>query len=216
MSRTSNIPGTGTRSDQENTALQRWRSNLTISLFVLGAGFLVLVILTIGLCMLSATTSKEIHDVLNDLAKGDNPLRFLTHLSWLLATIIFIGLFVVSASLLYALRRPSYHDKVLDALQYTLDYDEDPKARLEAAKGLAHLDVELSNRHQEHDRIDAILVSKLEGQEHNGKVIKQPNRDQDARVRAEVAKGLADLELEEHSYYHQNNKLDDILFEPDL
>jgi hypothetical protein len=214
MNRPSN-PGTGTRPDQENMALQRWRSNLTISFFVLGAGFLILAILTIGLCMLSTTTRNDVLNVLNYLSQDDNPLRFLTHLTWLLATIVFIGLFVVFASLLYILKSPLRHDKVIDALHYTLDYDEDPKTRIEAAKGLAHLDVEMARLHQEHDKIDDILVSKLEGQEHDHTVVKQPSSDHDARVRTEVAKGLANLESEEHSYFHRHNKLDDMLFEPD-
>lgn len=68
------------------------------------------------------------------------------------------------------------------------------------------MDGEESVLHQEHEELDDLLISTLEGK----------LRDSDPGVRSEVVKGLSTLELEQHSSLHEYHELDDFLFEHDV
>ncbi len=153
-------------------------------LFVLGASFVVLVVMTIALYQVF-------------IATGEYGL--LAYFLGMLATAVFLWL---SALLAYRFRtkkvKPAPHKEVRAALIYTLQTDSDPNVRLAAAKGLAELDLEESTEHMKHDDLDTILISTLQ-------------TDSDSRVRSVAADGLAVVELEQHSYHHMHDRLDDTL-----
>ena len=60
------------------------------------------------------------------------------------------------------------------------------------------MDLEESTEHMKHDDLDTILISTLQ-------------TDSDSRVRSVAAEGLAVVELEQHSYHHLHDRLDDTL-----
>jgi len=194
---------TGIKLSQVGSARPGSCSVLFISFLVLGASFLFFGILTVELCSLTTSVREYVFKTLAFLATGDNAFKFLAHLSGMFATIAFIGLLAVFASLLHLLMKsPSRYDKVLAALRFTLKRDNNAHVRSEAAKGLAKLDVEESALHQEHEELDDILVSTLQGEQ----------RDRSPLVRSAVVGGLSELELEQHSYQHEPDRLDDMLF----
>lgn len=176
-------------SDISRTAVQLGQvgANLRRLSFVLFISFLVLGALTIGLGGLYIDARVFL-------------LGLFVYLSGMLATVVFIGLFVVLS--LYC-RTEKALPKVLAALYSTLKRDPDPRVRSKAAEGLAELDLEEFSRYHKHNKLDTILVSTLK-------------RDPDPHVRSKAAEGLAELELEEFSYRCKNKKLDDILFRDDL
>ncbi len=203
MKQTSNIPGTGIKSSQVDTARRRPRSILFPSFRALGVSFLFLGILTIGLCASTASGREFMLNFLAFLSAGENAPKFFAHLSGMFATIALIGLLAIFATFLHLIMKTtSRYDKVLAALRFTLKNDPDDRVRSEAAKGLAKLDVEESTLHQEHEELDDTLISTLQGE----------LRDASPRVRTEVIEGLSELELEQHSDQHEHNQLDDILF----
>jgi hypothetical protein len=175
-----NSTGTGYSSIQASTTPGKKQQVSTAILIVLGACLLVLVAMTILLYQGFSST-------------GENGL--LTYFVGMLAIAIFIWL-----STLLALRfntkkaKSAPHDKVLDALIFTLRTSPDPDARLAAVRGLSELDLEESVEHKKHDDIDAILISVLQ-------------TDPDSRVRSAAAEGLSVVELEKQSYYHTHDRL---------
>ena len=60
------------------------------------------------------------------------------------------------------------------------------------------MDLEESTEHMKHDDLDTILICTLQ-------------TDSDSRVRSVAAEGLAVVELEQHSYHHMHDRLDDTL-----
>ncbi len=60
------------------------------------------------------------------------------------------------------------------------------------------MDLEESTEHIQHDDLDTIPISTLQ-------------TDSDPQVRSAVAEGLAVVELEQHSYHHMHDRLDDTL-----
>jgi len=186
MKNTSNISGTGNKSNQVGTTPHEKNPVSTIRLLVIGASFFVLVVLTIVLYQQFTATGKY-----------GIPAYFLG----MLAIAVFLWL-----SALFALRIRTNHtkkakparDKVLDALISTLQQkSNDPDARLAAVKGLAELDLEESAEHMHHADIDTILISAL--------------KDDDSRVSSAAAEGLSVVELEKCSFHHTHDRLDDTL-----
>lgn len=128
MKRTSDISGTGSQSDQADTTPPRSRSVFLIQLLVLAASFLVLAALTVWLYR-------------GYLATGGQSLGLLTCLSGLLASAVFMGLFVL---LSLRLRRKRALPPATAALISALQHDPDPQVRAKAAEGLAELELEQS------------------------------------------------------------------------
>ncbi len=143
MKRTSDTSGTGIKSGQVDTT-PRGSSSVSIikKLLVLGASFLVLGALTIGLLY---------------VATGE--YRLFAYLSGMLATAVFIWLSVLLA---LRFRTSPTSLKVLKALVFTLQHDPNPGVRSKAAVGLAELELEKSFDHHEHGKLDDILISTLQ------------------------------------------------------
>jgi len=133
-------------------------------LFILGASFFVLGVLTIWLYRLY-------------IATGEYGL--LAYFSGMLATAVFLWLSALLASRLSKKKAVPSSPKVRDALIATLQQDRDPRVRSAAAEGLAKLDLEESTEHLKHDDLDTILISTLQ-------------HDPDPRVRSAAAEGLAE------------------------
>ena len=156
------------------------------------------------LCLATSAGQVYVHNFLTFLSVGDNTSAFFAHLSGMLATIVLSGMLAIVASLLHMfMKRSSRYDRVLAALRLTLKNDPNASVHAEAAKGLAELDVEESALHQQHEALDDLLVSTLEGEQ----------KDFSPGVRSKVVEGLTNLKLEQHSYQHTQNQLDDLLFE---
>jgi HEAT repeat protein len=186
MKKASDISGTGNKSGQVVTTPREKNPVSTVSLFVLGASFFVLVVMTIALYQEFTATGEY---------------GLIVYFLGMLAIAVFLWL-----SALLALRfrtnrtkkaKPA-RDKVLDALISTLKTDSDPNARIAAVKGLSELDLEESVEHMKHGDIDSILISVLQ-------------TDPDPEVRSAAAEGLAVVELEKGSFHHMHDRLDDTL-----
>ncbi|GCE21875.1 HEAT repeat domain-containing protein [Dictyobacter kobayashii] len=189
MKRVANISGPGSKSRQRDWFLRG------VSLVLFGF-FLVLCVLAGGFYWLSTTS------------EGFS-FGLLTHLAGLLATVVFLVWLALVTALHLRREKDFLDDRVVATLRATLkgpSKDPDVRVRVEAARGLAGLDVEESALHHRHEELDALLASTLSGKE----------MDPDPGVRVEAARGLAELELEEHSYQHEHHDLDDLIFKPDL
>jgi len=186
MKNTWYISGTGNKSGQVDTTPREKNPVSTVSLFVLGASFFVLVVLTIALYQQFIATGEY-----------GMPAYFLG----MLAIAVFLWLSALLASRFRTNRtkkaKPA-RDRVLDALISTLKTDSDPNARIAAVKGLSELDLEESVEHMKHGDIDSILISVLQ-------------TDPDPEVRSAAAAGLSVVELEKCSYHHTHDQLDDTL-----
>ena len=201
----------------------RGSSSVSIMLFVLGASFFVLGVLTIWLYRLYIVTGEY---------------GLLAYFSGMLATAVFLWL---SALLASRLSKKKAVPNVRAALIATL-HDTDPRVRATAAEGLAKVDLEESTEYLEHKDLDAALIATLhdpdprvrsaaveglakvdveESTEHlehkdlDAALIATLKQDPDPHVRSTAAEGLAKLDLEQSSYYHEHNKLEDILFAHD-
>ena len=89
-------------------------------------------------------------------------LQLGTYFAGMFATAVFIGLSVWLSVLIWSnwgTRGTS--PTVIGTLLSALRRDPDPRVRLEAAKGLAELDVERSSLHKRHRELDEALVSAL-------------------------------------------------------
>jgi hypothetical protein len=118
-------------------------------------------------------------------------LGLITYFAGMVATAVLIGLSVWLSVRIWYNRDIRYGSPTtVGSLLSALRSDPDAGVRLEAAKGLAELDVERSSLHEKHGELDKGLISALE-------------HDPDPRVRAEAAGGLAGLELEKSSYDHK-------------
>jgi HEAT repeats len=148
-------------------------------------GFLFLVVLTFVLWQAHLVTGWQF-------------LGLLAYLSAVLDIALLMWLFVHITLRSHA---SASSQKVLMALVYSLEQDPDPRVRSKAVVGLVQLDKELSYGHQEHHKLDDILIHALQ--------------DPDPGVRSKAAVGLAELKLEQEkpTYHHVHNKLDNMLFE---
>ena len=182
MKNTSNISGTGSQSGQVNTTPRAKNPVSTVRLLVLGAVFIVLVVLTAALYQQFIITKEY---------------GLLVYFLGMLAIAVFIWLSALLASRFRTTKKakPAQH-KVRDALISALR-DEDPKVRYAAAKGLAELDLEESVEHYKHDDLNTILISAL--------------NDEDPDVRSEAVEGLAVVEMEKYSYQHAHDRVDGTL-----
>jgi HEAT repeat protein len=213
-------------SGQVDTTSRGSSSVSIIMLFILGASFFVLGVLTIWLYRLYIVTGEY---------------GLFAYFSGMLATAVFLWLSALLASRLSKKKAVSTSPKVRAALIATL-HDPDPRVRSAAAKGLAKVDLEESTEYLEHKDLDAALIATLhdpdprvrsaaveglakvdveESTEHlehkdlDAALIATLKQDPDPRVRSTAAEGLAKLDLEQSSYYHEHNKLEDILFAHD-
>jgi len=178
MKRTSATSRIGNMSGQVDTTSRGSSSVSIIMLFILGASFFVLGVLTIWLYRLYIVTGEY---------------GLLAYFSGMLATAVFLWLSALLASRLSKKKAVSTSPKVRAALIATL-HDPDPRVRSAAAEGLTKVDLEELTEHLEQKDLDAVLISTL--------------HDPDPRVRSAAAKGLAKVDLEESTEYLEHKDLD--------
>jgi hypothetical protein len=207
MKRPSNVPGTGSTISQGGPGHRRSSSARPSGFYILGVCFFCFVLLTLLLCM-ATSEGKAYMDILHtSLSTEDRTLMFFAHLTGFFATIVLFGVLAGVAALLhFYMKGSSRYDRVLATLRLTLRHDPNARVRARAAEALGELDVEESALHEEHEELDDLLISTLQGEQ----------RDPSPDVRAKAIKGLGNLELEQHSYHHEHNQLDDFLFEENL
>jgi hypothetical protein len=200
MKKRSNILRTGFTPNQAGTGQRRPRSAFS----VLGISFFCLVLLTLVLCLATSEGKAYLGNLRTVLSTGENVLMFFAHLLGLLVTMALLGVLAIITALSHPLLKDSSHyDRVLTALRFTLKHDPNAHVRAKAAESLAKLDVEESSLHQEHEEIDALLISTVQGGQ----------SDSSPDVRSKVVEGLGNLELAQHSYHYEHDQLDDFLFE---
>ncbi len=198
MNSPSNVVSTGKRVRKVGA---RAYLDLYVSCLVLGVSFIVLGALTIMLFFSTDSWQKFLVSFEKVLEDGNSSIMFSAHLLGMFATIAFIALIALCATLLHLFIKHSFrYDKVLAALKFTLRNDRDPTVRAKAAKGLADLDVEEASVYEQHEKLDDSLITAM-------------LKDTSPLVRGATAEGLSNLELEEHSYQHKHHQLDDLLFE---